>query len=178
MMEHDKEYYYRLISAMLDNELNSDQQNELDEFIAQNPDFQDEFDGFAESSKLAGAFLKDAGKSVEHISVWSAVADAVSADFDIERRLPRETGKIIPAVFGKKRRVAWISSALAASILIFFGFYLFIFPDKPYNQTDNMCIVESVESESSSVMVFKDTDTNTTIIWMFSSRPSEGGITS
>ncbi len=168
-MEHDNEYFYELMSASLDNELTPVQQQELDEFLASNPNMQAEFDELSQAGSLMGDFFKNAQSTMENVSVWDSISDQLP-------KIDTPSSRIVVPFY--KRRATWISSALAASVLIFFGFYLFIFSNTQYNEPNNTCIVESVESESSSVMVFKDTNTNTTIIWMFSSAPSEGRTTS
>lgn len=176
-MDEKTELFYQLMSGRIDNELDAQQEQQLAQFLRDNPQAQAEYDELASVAGLTRQMYGGIADQFDEVSVWDEIAPQLDSNASVLSRGERDT--VLP--LRRNLWIKWASSLAAASVLIFFGFYLFNFADKPYNEQNNTCIVDSVESESSSVMVFKDTETNTTIIWMFSSaQPSsaEGGTAS
>ncbi|MCD6460895.1 hypothetical protein J7L67_09570 [bacterium] len=158
-MDDTQKYFYELLSAKLDNELSVEQEKELREYIGSHPECKSVYADFKQVKDYTSQFYSSMKNDVADTFLWDKVHERIKTD--------QSQSKIIFLI----KRHKWVSlgsSVIAAGIMIFFSFYLFLFSPKKYSIKDNKCIVNSIESGKSSVMVFKDKKTNTTIIWMFS----------
>jgi len=158
-MDGKHEYFYELLNAKLDNELSENQEIELREYLKRHPECEAVYADFKRVKDYTSKFYSSMKNDISDISLWDKVHERIKQD--------ESPSKIISFVKHHKA-ISWGSSAVAASIMIFFSFYLFLFSPKTYTVKNNKCIINSIESKKSSVMVIKDKKTNTTIIWMIS----------
>ncbi len=154
-MKRNCEYFNKLVSAKIDNEIDANQSNELDQHLLSCAECKLYSDDLCQMQLLTKEVFSEYKSNYSNKSLWSNIASELTSEDD----------NIIK--YDKKRLPFWISSAVAASLLIF-GL-LFLSTNK-YSGVQNKCVVEWVESKRSSVMVYEDVSTKTTIIWMLSSR--------
>lgn len=154
-MKHNCEYFKKLVSAKMDNEIDANQCRELDQHLFSCIECKLYYDDLRQMQLLTKKVFSEYKSNYSNKSLWANIAG----------QLTSKDENIIK--YDKKRLPFWISSVVAASILIF-GL-LFLSTNK-YSGVQNKCVVEWVESKRSSVMVYEDVSTKTTIIWMLSSQ--------
>jgi len=153
-MKRNCEYFKKLVSAKIDNETDINQRQELDQHLHSCMECKLYYDDLQKIQSLTQKVFSEYKPDYSSISLWD----------NISEQLPPKNQNIIK--YDKKRLPFWISSVVAASIMIF---SLLFFSMNKYSGVQNKCIVEWVESKKSSVMVYEDVSTKTTIIWMISS---------
>ncbi len=149
-MKRNCEKFKKLISAKIDDEIDALQSEKLNRHISECSECKDYYDDLCQMRALTKKLFSGYGSNG---SLWDKIS----------KKIVSENSNIV--WYRKKRMPFWISSAVAATVLIFS--MLFFYGNK-YSGIQNKCIVEWVESKKSSVMVYEDVATKTTIIWMLS----------
>lgn len=154
-------YYIEKLSAYLDNELNSREKADVELHLESCMSCREYLNDLKQIQGYTQDLYGRVRKNSHQDSLWA----------NIEAQLNDNESELIelPGSFGKKKFALWISSAVAACLILLAGFYAYYAITK-LNQ--NQCIVTWVESKKAPVMVYKDKSTNTTIIWMFSDENS------
>ncbi|RJP59329.1 MAG: hypothetical protein C4541_06270 [Candidatus Auribacter fodinae] len=158
-MNKNCEQFQILLSGYMDGELSAEQVKQLEQHSASCP----------ECAELAADLKAVSAVTREYFSGVRQAVQGISIADEVYARL--EEPAVIPMAQPRSRNVfmkPWFSAAVAAGLAIFFGFYFFFPSGKDYNVSQNTCVVDSVETRKGSVMVFKDSATDTTIIWLFS----------
>lgn len=163
-MKKDCKHIKELISCKLDGELEKADQIRVEKHIARCADCKDFSDDLTRIHQQTHTLFSTMKESIPGESLW----DRIEAQLDT----PVESDNIVTFRRRSKKIIVWISTAVAASILLFIGTLFVIYKINEYS-VRNYCVVNSVESKKSSVMMFKDNSTNTTIIWM---SPKKGAV--
>jgi|GEM_PF-2538948 len=160
-MAKNCKYYLEKLSAYLDNELNSAQREGVEVHLNCCADCRQYLNDLERIHGYTQDIYSSVRKNAHQDSVWNSIAAQLAEN---------GSGTVKnPILWGRKRFAVWISSAVAACLILlsgFFAYYAFLKLNR------NQCIVTWVESKKAPVMVYKDKSTNTTIIWMFSDENS------
>jgi hypothetical protein len=157
-----------LIERFHDRELRGEEHDSVSKHLEQCENCSHELEKLDRMSSALKAHYEKLEASQDFSGLWNRVSEAIEED---EAR-PKALRERLSKIFTLPKRVAALAAAMATAIVLIF-FYLSGGPKPALAAND--CIIDSVDAENCSVMVYETGSTKMKIIWVMEEPKEETG---
>jgi len=155
------QYTRERLGSWLDQELNSIEVKQVEEHVKACPDCQKEKVQLERLSEALKSALETTAARVAFDEVWTRVREGLIDDDPWYRKVAHGLGGILAP-----RRIAWMVPAVAILIVAIMSIFDFL-PEVSIGSKHAFTSVDSINSYGKNVGVFRESETRTTVIWLF-----------